>query len=310
MPNPYYNETFNAALGSQARSAALEQQFRLIELGFDLIRAQIAQAFPVARFINLLDCPQTYAGSAQKLVRVNAGEAGLEFVSAGRVVIKFVGGTSYTLVPADAGALVVTTNNSPVTITVPPATFTQGDIVCFNQYGQGQVTFVAGTGTPNNMNLNSSDNLLKTRKQHAQVALMFLDINNGTLIGERNAPSLDYAVLVGGNEFTNTQNVKFQQMPASSGTLNTDASLSNHFYATLTGNSTLAFPTNLRDGVILNWQFRQDATGGRTMTFNSQYRFFGGAAPVLSTAANAIDSMTCQYNAAFGAMVCSFSKGA
>ena len=33
----------------------------------------------------------------------------------------------------------------------------------------------------------------------------------------------------------------------------------------------------------------QDGTGGRTLSFHSDYKFVGGTAPTLSTAANAVD---------------------
>ena len=40
MTNRYYNETFAAALGTQAKSSALEAQFRLIQQGFDLLNLE------------------------------------------------------------------------------------------------------------------------------------------------------------------------------------------------------------------------------------------------------------------------------
>ena len=38
--------------------------------------------------------------------------------------------------------------------------------------------------------------------------------------------------------------------------INTDATLSNHFTVTLGGNRTLANPSNLRDGIILNFKVK------------------------------------------------------
>ena len=35
----------------------------------------------------------------------------------------------------------------------------------------------------------------------------------------------------------------------------------------------------------------QDGTGSRTLSFHSDYKFAGGTAPTLSTAANAIDRL-------------------
>tara|TARA_R110001583_G_scaffold4380_1_gene25423 strand:- start:401 stop:1585 length:1185 start_codon:yes stop_codon:yes gene_type:complete len=58
---------------------------------------------------------------------------------------------------------------------------------------------------------------------------------------------------------------------------------------TLAGNRTLNAPTNLENGAYYGLQIIQDGTGGRTLAFNAVFKFAGGTAPTLSTAANAID---------------------
>lgn len=58
---------------------------------------------------------------------------------------------------------------------------------------------------------------------------------------------------------------------------------------TLGGNRTLANPTNPAAGGSYVLAVKQDATGGRTLAYGSAYKWPGGAAPVLSTAANATD---------------------
>jgi hypothetical protein len=306
MPNQYYNESWSAAQGSQGRSRAVDSQFVAIERGFDLIDAALQELYPALgrRFTNLLDCPQTTIGAALKSVRVNAGETALEFVSGGRVPVKSIGGTSYALQAADAGSLLLTTNPLPVMVTVPPGVFQQGEIICLNQYNAGQVTFAPGAG----VTINSSDNLLKTRKQHAQVALECLGSDVFTLIGERNAPSLGgFALVEGGNAYTGAQSVAFRGLAYAS-TINTDAALSNHFDVTLSGNATLANPTNLRDGVILNYWIAQDVTGSRTLSYGSLFKFAGGV-PALSTAGSSLDLLVCQYSAARNTLACALSKG-
>lgn len=57
---------------------------------------------------------------------------------------------------------------------------------------------------------------------------------------------------------------------------------------TLAGNRTVAAPTNMLPGSALLF-VRQDATGSRTLTWNSVFKWPGGVAPALSTAANAVD---------------------
>jgi hypothetical protein len=78
-------------------------------------------------------------------------------------------------------------------------------------------------------------------------------------------------------------------------TINTDASLSNSFSVTLGGNRTLANPTNLVDGGMYTWIITQDGTGTRTLAFDTLFKWTGGA-PVMSTPAGSIDTVTAYYN--------------
>jgi hypothetical protein len=52
---------------------------------------------------------------------------------------------------------------------------------------------------------------------------------------------------------------------------------------------TFANPTNVKDGQSGKVEIKQDATGGRTVTWSANWVFAGGIDPVLSTAANALD---------------------
>lgn len=63
----------------------------------------------------------------------------------------------------------------------------------------------------------------------------------------------------------------------------------NFVIAPLTGNTTLDNPTNVKPGQSGFVEIRQDATGGRTMTFAANWRFAGGVDPVLTVNANARD---------------------
>ena len=79
-------------------------------------------------------------------------------------------------------------------------------------------------------------------------------------------------------------------------TIATDAALSNQFKVTLGGNRTMGAPTNLVEGRVYEWEIKQDGTGSRTLTWNAIFRFPGGAAPVLQTAAGASDIVTARFN--------------
>jgi len=111
-------------------------------------------------------------------------------------------------------------------------------------------------------------------------------------------PSLSVAKLVTHvvNIFNRNQSVS--PLPLTDGaTINTDASLSNVFKVTLGGNRTLANPTNLTDGMVLNWVLRQDGTGGRTLAYGSKFKWAGGTAPTLTTTAGAVCLISSLYDA-------------
>lgn len=307
MTNRYYNESFAAALGTQARSAALEAQFRLIQQGFDLLNLENDEVLGRdGNFSSLGQVPPSMVNSAGMIVRVNAAGTALEYVSPGNMIVKSTGATSYTPVLADAGAIILTTSSDAVTFTVPPVAdvaFRQGDVICLNQYGLGQVTFAPGAG----VTILSSDNLLSTRKQYAEVALIYVGTDTWLLIGERNAQTLDLASLVGGNAFTGAQTVAFQAL-TDAATIDTDAALSNHFLVTLGGNRTLANPTNLRDGGIYNFYVKQDGTGARTLAYGSLFKWPGGTAPTLTAAGNSLDIIIAQYSVTLNTLSCSITK--
>lgn len=66
------------------------------------------------------------------------------------------------------------------------------------------------------------------------------------------------------------------------------------FTVTLGGNRTLGNPSNMKVGQTGCIFIVQDATGSRTLAYASNWKFAGGSAPVLTTAANAVD-MLCYF---------------
>ena len=110
------------------------------------------------------------------------------------------------------------------------------------------------------------------------------------------------------NEWTANQRVKPVTL-TDGANISTNALLSNNFRVVLGGNRTLDNPTNLVDGMTLNWVIVQDATGSRTLTFGSAFDWGGGAAPFLSTAAGAIDMVSAYYDATSGKLLASFRRG-
>lgn len=55
-------------------------------------------------------------------------------------------GTTYTLVAADSGKLVTTSNASAITVTIPPSVFAAGEIINVQSIGVGLTSFAAGAG--------------------------------------------------------------------------------------------------------------------------------------------------------------------
>lgn len=298
MTNRYYNESFTANVGTAAQGRAVEAQFQAIEAAFDMLQTETDDPAGENGILSLSGVPASYAGAAYRQWRVNGAESATEFVAPGSLPIKTITATSYTLDSADAGYLLVFTAGSAVTVTVPPNTaevFGQGDPVLMFQKGTGQVTLVAGSG----VSIRSTDGLLATRTQYAVIGLAYLGDDEWLANGERNAAALSFASLSAANVFTKAQTVAPVAL-ADAASIATDASLSNTFTVTLGGNRTLANPTNLQDGVILNWFIKQDGTGSRTLAYGSNFKWPGGVAPALTTTANAVDLITGQYIAALG----------
>lgn len=62
-----------------------------------------------------------------------------------------------------------------------------------------------------------------------------------------------------------------------------------NFAVQLAGNRTLESPTNCVSGQVGSIFIIQDGTGGRTLSYGSNWKFAAGTAPTLSTAASAVD---------------------
>lgn len=97
-------------------------------------------------------------------------------------------------------------------------------------------------------------------------------------------------------------------------TIAVDASLGNHFSVTLGGNRTLGNPTNAPGAgftQVLNFALRQDASGPRTLTLDTNYRYSTDIPSItLSTAANKTDYLTVKWHQADGKWdVVAFEKG-
>ena len=89
--------------------------------------------------------------------------------------------------------------------------------------------------------------------------------------------------------------------------ISSDFSAANHFVVTLGGNRTLSNPSNVVSGQTGIIRIVQDGTGSRTLAYASNWKFAGGSAPTLTTAANAVDILS-YHVAASGFIVATLLK--
>ena len=81
-------------------------------------------------------------------------------------------------------------------------------------------------------------------------------------------------------------------------TVATDATDSCFFTISATLSFTLSNPTNGHDGQIIVWRIKQDATGSRILTLDTNFKLGTDITAVtLSTAANTTDYLAVRYNA-------------
>ena len=92
-------------------------------------------------------------------------------------------GTTYTLVAADSGKLVTSSNASPVVITIPPSVFAAGEQINVQSIGVGLTSFVAGAGvTVTSTGATSAAPIL--RAQFSAATIICTASNTFTVIGD------------------------------------------------------------------------------------------------------------------------------
>jgi hypothetical protein len=203
---------------------------------------------------------------------------------------------NYVPVLADANQLVTMTVAGANTFTIPlnaTVAYPIGTRLTVAQLGAGQTTITPTGGVT--INEAEGDLLMQ---QYQQMTLT--KTGTDTWFVAEGLFSLNDT-----HVFTKNQAVA-QVSLTDAANIATDASLSNNFTVTLGGNRTLANPTNLVAGMVLNFEIVQDGTGGRTLAFGNLFKFAGGVAPVASTAAAAKDFMSCYYDGTV--LLCNYTK--
>ena len=128
---------------------------------------------------------------------------------------------------------------------------------------------------------------------------LYMDISAGTLYSNKGSAATPNWTIIGGSgggSSTPTgysgQQYFVQQTLTDGSSIAWNMNTQQAAKVTLGGNRTLANPTNLEAGGTYTLIVSQDATGGRTLAYGTDYKWPGATPPVLSTAANAVDVLT------------------
>ena len=124
-----------------------------------------------------------------------------------------------------------------------------------------------------------------------------------TIVGNTTIGVTSSTMNVAGRVSIASANVLSQTL-TDAATINWDTSSGQVATVTLTNNRTMAAPTNLRVGTYI-LHVIQDGTGGRTLTWNSVFKWTAGVAPTLTTAANRRDifSFICDGTNLYGSFL-------
>lgn len=240
---------------------------------------------PTTSTINALTSIFLDSGSSALIMSDGANYRAL-IIERNGVSVNAQTGTSYTFLTGDRGRLVTQTNASASAYTLPSAT-TAG-------FGANWFTYVQNRGpgaltiTPATSTIDGASTLALATNQGCLLA------SDGTnYFTARGFTGISTSAV---NVFTKNQSVSPTVVSSATGTYTADASTSNNFQLTLTGNLTLANPTNLTSGMMLNFTLDEDATGGRTITLGSLFKFPGGVVPTWVTTANARNFISGYYD--------------
>jgi hypothetical protein len=92
-------------------------------------------------------------------------------------------GTTYTLVAADLGKLVTTSNASAITVTVPPSVFTTGNTINVQSIGVGLTTFAQGAGVTIT-STGATASAPKLRARYSACTIICTGSNTFTIVGD------------------------------------------------------------------------------------------------------------------------------
>lgn len=139
------------------------------------------------------------------------------------------------------------------------------------------------------LNCTPADGTVATAKI-ADSAVTTAKINNGAVTSAK-VDNTAIALLGTAQSFTTAHGFAVSTL-TDGANISWDLSANQVARVTLAGNRTLSNPTNKVEGNVYILIVKQDGTGGRTLSFSSDYKFAGGTAPTLTTTASKADVLT------------------
>ena len=152
-------------------------------------------------------------------------------------------------------------------------------------YHDGSNSRIAESGTGKLILTSNGDGVLI--QDHSSGSNMAKFLNGGAVELYHNY-SKKFETASAGSAFTGGVSGNLSAV-SSATTITLDMATACHFTVTLAHNTTFADPSNEVAGQSGSIIITQDGTGSRTAAFNSAFKFVGGTAPTLSTAAGAVD---------------------
>jgi hypothetical protein len=202
-------------------------------------------------------------------------------------------GGAVTLTATDVGASTTLAGDTDVTITSPTnnqvLTYSSGTSKWINQTAASGVTLDTTAGDIQALGTQAAGSVGKAADAGHVHPTTGLVVKSGSTLTGWLAPSV-VSLTFGASIAVN-------------------AALGNIFAVTLTASTgTLANPTSPVDGQLIRVRVTQDATGSRTLAYGNAYDFGTAGSPTLSTAANKVDVLAFEYNAALSKW-CYFGSG-
>lgn len=252
---------------------------------------------PSSSVIRFLQADATTAADVDLRAGVFWGAGAIGATNYSRLKISHAGGTAGATIATEAGGtgtagdITLSPGSNILKIGANHLFLTNGQYTC------GDTLFI---GNSNETQFNYNDTRVKSSYMFkwssgtaggtidtalARNAAGVIEINNGT--------ASSYAAIRAA-AFENAQGTL-----TSGATIAWDVRAKQSAILTLGTNATLSNPTNMVAGTTYMLVVIQDGTGSRTLGYGTAYKWPGGAAPVLSTAAGSRDVLTFIYDGTY-----------